>query len=468
MPADILEIVQRYIRRKALFDPGGRILAAVSGGADSLCLLLVLDRLGYPLHIAHFDHGLRPESGAEADTVRRTAESLGIPFTLGRGDVRRHAEEKRMNLEEAARGLRYEFLNRTGREIQAAVIAVGHTMDDQAETVLLHLLRGSGIRGLGGIRPVASVPGRPGESLRIVRPLLCLTHRQTTDYCRAEGWVPLEDSSNLDPAFTRNRIRLELLPLLKTYNGSVVERLFRLSEIAQDQEDYLDRATEEIWRRSASIRDAGVVRIPRSVFADAHPALQQALVRRAVHELRGKLADLAHRHVEQAVAFQRSPSASRRIDLALGVKVSVEAGDLVFRAEPAAPSEPDWDGSELPIPGSISTRAPDWTFDVSLGEGESCSAPDPWTVWLDAGRLKPPLTLRRRRAGDRFSPAGMPGPVKLNDFLASHHLGLGERDRWPLVCDADGIIWIPGFRLKAEVGSSAGSPKSIRIHVERS
>jgi tRNA(Ile)-lysidine synthase len=152
------EIVERFIRCKDLFEPREKILAAVSGGADSLCLALVIQQLGYPLHIAHFDHCLRPESGRDAERVCRAAERLGIPFSLGRGDVSSHAGRNHMTTEEAARDLRYAFLLQTAKALHITAIATGHTLDDQAETILMHLIRGSGLRGLGGIRPVGPVP----------------------------------------------------------------------------------------------------------------------------------------------------------------------------------------------------------------------------------------------------------------------------------------------------------------------
>ncbi len=474
--ADIPEIVNRYIQRRDLFQSGGKILAAVSGGADSLCLLLILKELGYPLHVAHFDHGLRPGSGGDAETVRRAAEKLGIPFLLGQGDVCGHAARNRLSLEEAARDLRYDFLFHAGQDSKASAVATGHTMNDQAETVLMHLVRGTGLRGLGGMRPDAQFPGKRGEAaregeIRIVRPLLCLTHSQTVEFCRKAGWAPLEDPSNQDPAFARNKIRLELIPLLEKYNESVVDGLSRLADLAQAQEEYIDRAAEDLWNRSACELGPGLTRIPQAVFRDSPTALQQALVRRAIRAVAGDLSDLAFRHVAQVMGFLESPTASRRMDLALGVEVSLENDWLVFRSPSKIPANPEWEAWQLPIPGSLFIHFPNWTFEVFEEAATLIPSPeaaqDPWTVWIDPNRIRLPLALRKRRTGDSFIPLGMPGPVKVNDFLASHHLSLSERDHWPLVCDADGIIWIPGFRLKAGISPSDPCLRRIRIHVEK-
>ncbi len=473
-PSDIPEIVARYIRRKRLFEPGETILAAVSGGADSLCLALVLKQLEFDIHIAHFDHRLRPESARDTETVRRMAERLGLPFLIGQGDVPAHASKNRMTMEEAARDLRYSFLLRTARNENITAIATGHTMEDQAETVLMHLIRGSGLKGLGGIRPVGRVPattGKPGdEAVGIVRPLLCVTHAQSAGYCAQEGWAPLEDPTNRDTAFTRNRIRHELIPLLEGYNPSVVDALSRLAETAQVQDAYLTQAADLLWTRSAVELAPGLVRFPLLAFRNAHEAVRQALLRRAVLQLKGTLEDLAYRQVERVLEFVQSSSGPHRMDLALGVEVSIEGNWLVFRSREDA-GVPEWEGAELPCPGMLDIHHPGWKIEVArLEQPERAGlnkAADPWTIQIDLDRVRLPLTLRRRKAGDKFIPQGMPGQVSLNDFLSSHHLSFSERDHWPLVCDTDGIIWIPGFRLKMGIGATDESRGCWKIRIER-
>ena len=473
-PSDIPELVARYIRRKDLFKPGEKTLAAVSGGADSLCLALVLKQLGFDLQIAHFDHRLRPESAQDAEIVRRAAERLGIPFHLGQGDVPAHAGRNRMTVEEAARNLRYAFLLRTAKAENINAIATGHTMDDQVETVLMHLIRGSGLRGIGGIHPIGRVPFQPGkpadETVRVVRPLLCIAHTQTAGYCAQEGWTPLEDPSNQDTAFTRNRIRHELIPLLERYNTSIIDTLSRLAETAQVQDAYLTQTADLLWAQSAVELAPGLARFPLYAFRNEHEAVRQALLRRAVLHLEGTLEDLGYRQVERVLEFVQSLSGPHRMDLALGVDVSIEGDWIVFRSR-AVPEVPEWEGAELPCPGILAIHHPEWKIEATRMEQPGCAgldlAADPWTVRIDPDRIRLPLTLRKRKAGDKFLPHGMPGQVSLNDFLSSHHLSFSERDHWPLVCDADGIIWIPGFRLKKGIDATDGSRGWWKIRIER-
>jgi len=476
--SEILETVKRFIEREGLFEPRGKILAAVSGGADSLCLLFVLHALGYSLHAAHFDHRLRPDSGRDAEVVRSAADRLGVPCTVGWGDVKEHAGRNRLTIEEAARALRYDFLVRSANAAGACVVATGHTMNDQAETVLMHLVRGTGLRGLGGMRP-AAVPPVTGmdpdpvaAQIRLVRPLLCLTHADTVGFCSAASLTPSEDPANQDPAYTRNKIRKELLPILEKHNPLLVESLARLSEIARGQNDFVEDAADKIWKVSAEEVEPGLIRIPSADLQAVPPAVRQALVRRAVLESARSVEDLAYRHVVQVVEFVRRPTASRRMDVALGVTVSLENDRLVFNSPKRRPAQPEWEGRELSIPGELAIRYPHWRIRAMVSSespaGDDTQTRDPWVVRIAPDRLHPPVVIRRRRSGDAFFPAGMPGPVKLNDFLASHHLPFSERDYWPLVCDADGIIWIPGYRVKEGLNAPVGVKGFIELKIEKS
>jgi tRNA(Ile)-lysidine synthase len=463
---NVPEIVSGNIEEWDLLSPQETILVAVSGGADSLCLLLVLKELGFSIQAAHFDHGLRPESAGDSETVRRFAQKLGVPFHVERGDVRQQAKRRRETLEEAARELRYDFLVRTAAACQAPAVATGHTADDQAETVLLHLLRGSGLQGLCGIRPDSHFRG-----VRILRPLLGLTHAQTVEYCREADWQPLEDPSNRDPSFARNRIRNELIPQLQTYNPQIVPVLCRLSNIATAQTALLDRAADEVWTRSILPAEPGVFRILRDAFNQSPMAVRQAIVRRAVRKISGTLRDLAYRHVKSVIEFSLSPTSTRRMSVALEIEASIESQSLVLRKREGLSILPEWEKAPLPIPGEADIQRPDWKFHIARNDASGFSPAgadkNPWTIQMDPEKIHPPLFLRKRVSGDRFFPAGMPGAVKLNDFLAAHHLPLAERDRWPLVCDGDGILWIPGFRLREGIAITGGSTHCIEIRVER-
>ncbi len=246
-----------------------RLVVAVSGGPDSLSLLYAIHRLrtqtGVDLHGAHLNHNLRgDDSDADAAFFMATMESLGMPFTVEKADVPAHRSAGKLSLEEAARELRYEFLRCVSDDVGADAVALGHTADDQAETVLMHIIRGAGLTGLRGIREDSMMRVGSG-SLRLLRPLLGVTRRDVEDYCGALGLKPRTDASNLSSDLARNRVRLELVPELETYNPAVKEALIRLSGSASIDLDYILAIVDAAWQRAATIEDGRTV-LDRQAF----------------------------------------------------------------------------------------------------------------------------------------------------------------------------------------------------------
>ncbi len=263
--------VRSFILDHGLISPGDRVLVGVSGGPDSTCLLLVLAALrrslGFQLEAAHFDHQLRGRRAAakEIRFVSSLAERISVPLHVGSGDVRRHARERKRSLEEAARELRYSFLATTASEANCASVAVGHTRSDQAETVLLHLVRGTGLRGLAGMTPSSTWPIPAKHALDLIRPLLSLSREHTAQCCDALGLAPVDDPSNRSSTQTRSRVRHELLPLLRSFNPRIEDALARLASSASDDVALLEQLASKALQRSTS---AGEVRIERIFWLD--------------------------------------------------------------------------------------------------------------------------------------------------------------------------------------------------------
>jgi len=252
---DITTRVARFARKERLFRRVNRVLVAVSGGPDSVAALLLLRELQpefeFELVVSHFDHQLRPESGADLAWVRDLCDRLGVLCLTGEGDVRRAATEQHAGIEETARRMRYQFLAFVAGEKRAECIVTGHTADDQAETVLQHIIRGSGIRGIRGMLPSGPVPGASAQTL--VRPLLCLRREDTLQVCRENGIEPLADASNQDLSFSRNRIRAEILPALRQLNPSVSGALLGLAESAREAFAPIDREAQSTQPRERSV-----------------------------------------------------------------------------------------------------------------------------------------------------------------------------------------------------------------------
>lgn len=453
--------VLRFVRRHRALLPGERVLVAVSGGQDSMALLLILARLARGLDIqlavAHFDHMLRSRQEARDDeaAVRDLAISLGLSLVAGAGDVPARARQRRQSLEEAARHLRFDFLGREAKRLKMDVVALGHTRDDRGETVLLHLLRGSGLDGLIGLRPRSAWPLGRGPALG--RPLLQTARADTLRYCCEAGLAPREDPTNLLLQATRNRLRHEVLPLLRRLNPRLDEALCRLGEAAASAVDYLDAAADAEWRAQASLEEGRVV-FPRRAFASLAPALRARLLRRAVHRLAGADPEAIHiAAMEEALAKPRGS-----VSLPNGLTASVRAGDVRI----GRPSRrPHLAIAETPLVVPGRTDLPGWAAVAEIVRPPP-GQPRPrsrFEAWLDADAVGPRLTVRSRRPGDRVRPLGLGGEKKLQDLLVDAGVPREERDGVPLVCAPWGIAWVVGQRLDERAALREGSQCALRV-----
>ncbi len=326
LPERVLEFVQG----NGLVFAGETLLVGVSGGPDSVCLLHVLKtiiaRLGIEIHVAHLNHMLRgAESEADAEYVSALARQLGVNVTSGERDVRGYRMEHRLSLEEAARDVRYQFFAEVARQVGARKVAVGHTMDDQVETILMRLLRGAGTLGLQGMQPRATWAARGGEGhFEIVRPLLEVTRQEVYAYCQEHGLSPREDSSNLSPSYLRNRIRHELLPLLRSYNPKIDEALVRTADTLATELSYLDSQVSQVWERVVAEEDQALI-LDGSEIKTLHPALQRHLLRQVVSRLLGSLEDIEWKHIEKMRKALALPS-GKRVVLPRGLTLYGEEG----------------------------------------------------------------------------------------------------------------------------------------------
>ncbi len=420
--------VRGTIDHRGLLKGGESVVVAVSGGPDSLALLHLLVRLSrelrLSLHVAHFDHRLREDSEKDAAFVEREARRLALPATVRAADATDTPPGQ--SPEEAARERRYRFLDEVADATGASHIATGHTLDDQAETVLMRVLAGTGVHGLGGIPPIRG---------RIVRPLIDVRRGETEEFCRALRLRPRRDPTNADPAFLRNALRNELVPVvLERFNVRAPESLARLADLARDDDALLDELAASAIAPEV---EEGGVRLDVASLLALHPALQRRVVRRLVQ--------LDADHVERVLRLARTGTSGDQIDLPSRLNARLEYGSLAFeratpRPEPASPVA-------LAVPGV--TDLPAWS--MRLRTWIETREPSAWpdgknTCVLDGASTHPPLVVRRPRPGDRFRPLGMSRAKKLGDFFTDQKVPRAERARSALVTSGGEIVWVVGHR----------------------
>lgn len=456
----MLENVESVLRDQCGLTKERPIIAGVSGGPDSLCLMGLLRNAGYPVIVAHFNHKLRPDADADANVVEQTASRLNIASVVENGDVRAFAEQEKHSIEEAARILRYRFLMEQARHFKAQAVAVGHTADDQVETVLMHFLRGAGLAGLKGMTHRTVIQTFDRE-IPIVRPLLDIWREDTTVYCAANGFRPRHDPSNASLDFFRNRLRHLLIPALESYNPRFREVIWRTSRSLAGDYEVVTQALDDAWKKCMVQENADFVAFDSSALVKLPLGLQRNLVRRAIERIHPDSLDIGFTALERASRFINMPDHHQhaRLDLAgslhllyEGLLVYVVAGDSTLPVERWPQIPDDSSTITLKIPGSIplsggwKLNCERWNI-ASLAMEQARTNDDPFHVWLDAKGISDALELRVRQDGDRFEPLGMDGhAMKISDFFINVKLPQRARDRWPLLCVGDKVVWVPGYR----------------------
>lgn len=453
----MLDSIATIFRDQCKLTRNRPILVGVSGGPDSLCLMEALRQAGYTVIVAHFNHQLRPDSDAEANSLEKTVSRKNIPSIFESGDVRGFAEREDLSIEEAARTMRYRFLFEQAREQDAQALAVGHTADDQVETVLMHFLRGAGLTGLKGMTYRSFLP-LFDESMPLVRPLLDVWREETVVYCAANGLRPYYDPSNDSLNFLRNRIRHLLIPQLETYNPRFREAVWRTARSLADDYSALIEVLDATWNECVHSEQAGLVTFEADILSAYAPGLQRNLIRRALEHIAPDVTDLRFSTLDNAAEFL-STRRYGRLDLTGGVRLLLEGNlayvagkgvKLPFERWPQMPKSED--SLMLPIPGQLNLSG-GWLFSCeqwripALALEQALNNENPFQIWLDASRLPKKLEIRARRPGDRFEPFGMEGhTMKVSDFFINEKLPQRARTAWPLLCSGDTVIWVPGYR----------------------
>ena len=472
----LIQAMDSTMSRYCMVRPGDCVLVGFSGGGDSTALLLGLHCLASKrsLHIgaAHLNHGLRgARAASDARRAAGAAEKLGIPFYSETRPVEAYRKRRRLSLEEAAREVRYRFLEDVARRQGFSHIALGHHQGDDAELMLMRFLRISGPRGLSGMPPK-----RPSKDkdLTIIRPLLRMPRRAIEAFLSRYAITQVEDESNTDLQILRNRIRHQLLPLLKAeYNPSIEAGLGRMSELMRDEEDWLADLVADKLRGITLRRERNLLVLDRQVLVDCHPALQRRLLRSAVERCKGDLRRIGFASLEGARELAVQDSSHGSYDLPAGLQVRVRDNRLEIRHQnpskrPGRHIQPNARRIEfrfeIPGPGRYFIQETGVTLDFAVFK----ASPDPGnmastgqqTAFFDMDQLCFPLIIRNCNPGDRMAPLGLNGTQKVKKIFIDRKVDREERPRYPVLIHDETILWIGGLR-QSEVGKLTTATKRV-------
>jgi tRNA(Ile)-lysidine synthase len=475
----MLDKIANILQQECKLQTNNLLLIGVSGGPDSLCLLHALHNLGYPIIAAHVNHGLRPEADEERQVVNQFAANLGVDFISCRVDVQSYASEFSISIEEAARSMRYRFLFEQAEIKGASAVLVGHNADDQVETILMHLLRGSGLTGLRGME-FRTLPNPWSEYIPLVRPLLSTWREMILKYLTENELNPISDPSNFDTTFFRNRLRHELIPILENYSPHFRKNLLRVGQIMRDDYSILHQQVSNAWDSNLIRQGPGYLAFNLSGILELAPSIQRYLLRKAIAYHIPGLRDVDFECIERGLKFLDEDKPYGQVDLLAGLRI-IKDGELFWLAS----GQNDLPVSDFPAiaPGvqltlTISSTLlfnDDWQLqavevpDPKMAIQQSVANIDPFQVWVDADEIELPMIVRSRKAGESIQPFGMNGhSIKVSDLMINLKLPKRARSTWPLVCSGEEILWIPGYRLSHLVRIKPSSQIIIHLTLSRS
>ncbi|MFW6146884.1 MAG: tRNA lysidine(34) synthetase TilS [Thermodesulfobacteriota bacterium] len=448
------------IREHHMISRGDKIIVAVSGGPDSVCLLEILFRLQELLHVtllaAHLDHGLRPgEDQKETEFVEILSRRLGIPCAVGKAS--QLEKTQRNSLEQRARESRYTFLEELLRAHQAQRVALGHNKNDQVETVLMNLLRGAGLAGLSGIPPV--------RGSRYIRPLISITRKAILAYVQEKGLSYMTDSSNLEKDYLRNRIRLELIPALSAYQPRLLERIDDLAFICRQENRFMEEEAEKHLTHMILTGSEGL-NISLKELQSLPLSLQHRVIRAAIQKIKGNLRKIHLGHIRAILELIENPKPQADINLPGDIIVKKRYALLRFSL-----------GEQAPVADfSYTIEGTGWfhlepinctiTCEEIVRKEFNLRDHTDWQCFLDLESLGWPLIIRNVRPGDTYMPLGLNGFKKVKDIFIDHKIPREERKRIPILESQGDIVWIGGMRIDHRHRVREDTKRILRCKIE--
>lgn len=460
----MIDKVKDTLERYSMLKKGARVLLCVSGGGDSVAMLSVFNflkkGLGLKLFIAHLNHALRGrDSDKDEEYVRRLSRRYKVPIVSAREDIKSLARVNRESLEQAARKARYNFFLNVARRSDIDIIATAHNRDDQAETVLMRLLRGTGLKGLRGISPVRKLNG-----FLLIRPLIETSRKEVEAYLKRKKIKPRLDTTNLKPKFFRNKLRLKLLPFLeKEYSPGIKDLLSNLADLLDEDYNYLNLQQEEAFKRLAKVKNEAIS-FSLAAFKREHLSIQRALARKAIELLKGGLESIEYRHWQELESLAYERVFGSIVHLPGAVEAIKTKTTLSFRKKsPKGLNKRELKPVAVNIPGVTNFGKKTIRAEI-VKRPRYVNGHSKTEEYLDAEKITLPLILRLRRPGDRMMPLGMKGYKKIKDIFIDEKVPRRRRNNIPLVASAnDEILWLCGIKMSDRCKISSQTRKALKL-----
>ncbi len=440
----ILKQLLSTVEEHHLIKSGDKIVVAVSGGPDSVSLIHLLhnlkSRLGIQLYGAHLNHNIRGiEAQLDAQYVLNLCDELNIICFVKSVDVEAYAKGNQLTSEQAGRILRYEFFDEVLKKVEADKIAIAHNKNDQGETVLMRLLRGTGMQGLTAIQY---------QRDKVIRPLLDVHREEIEKYCLKHNLMPRTDLTNLTSIYHRNKIRRELIPYLEeNYNPSVLESLVKTANILKEDYDYIEKQAEALYKDLVHFEKKDQVSFSIPALEKQHPAMKARMLRRAGEELLGKGELLTYQQVQNLLELLEKKQTGKTLHLPMDLQAGISYDKLIFSKE--REEEVESFKEELRLNDTTYVHALKASFELKVFPAEEVAkvSKDKFEKHFDFDKFQQSIIVRNRRDGDRFWPLGLSGKKKLKDFFIDCKVERRERDLIPLICDGKDIVWVVGYRI---------------------
>jgi len=456
----MIKKVLKTIEKYKLLDKKDRVVAALSGGADSTALLVALTqiskKLNFDIIVAHYNHGLRgTRSDKEEKYSQELATKSGLIFVSGKMDFK--LRQKGVSQEDFYRKQRYQFLNKIAEDYNAQKIALGHNIQDQAETVLLNLLRGSGLDGLKGILPM-----REGK---FIRPLIEVSRAEIVAFLNEAGISYCQDSSNDSNIYLRNKIRSELIPYLKEkFNPKIVENLAQMSEILRQDDDFILNFVQETLKSPYIQNQPDGISLDIDYLKGLAPAIRSRLFKEILESMNPEKNGFSFINIKALERLAQLAESGKRISLPLGIEAKREYDKLILTRDNASLSQVDYE-YPVNIPGIIHVKETNRTISIEKIPRDKMDLQNKEKVYLDLDKIQQTIVLRNRRDGDRFQPLGMKGRQKIKSLFINQKISRDKRNEVMLLVDQNSVIWIENMHLSDRVKISPQTKNVLVLEI---